>query len=683
MIAKTIKTLFRSDFTPPGYSRVFWISVLTGFIGVLTGFALFVRLVHHETTAAKLLAVLAVLALLSFAFEYLRNQIDKSEHHLTLSGVFTTLIILAVFELFAAAAHVAMDLEPDVWQQIGTAIVGPEIAARHITPRWNLVAMAGLWIAIGMAITIALGRAIWIDDDVNRASPPLVGLLTGAIVAPSLAFLYIVGVRMFVELQWAISKPDEWAMHVDAVREFMMLPGIYGIPLRALKGLTSIAGGWGAILGLVAVAMAFMMALDKRSDGSGKWLFIGVVGLSAYIVPLGGVSVATNIKALLSLMGLMVVIWGFPSLLLGAMAPYLNRDGATKMSWSLISWAAAAVLMGFWIALHSAWYLLAAGLLAAAGIAVAKGVALKLYWPVIPLCVATFVVGITQIIWLANFLYVQNLSFTLIQDPLNKLSSRYTAKVIPLPPLTLSGSQELRSLIQGLRQFELEGKSSAAQTPQTAPANDVSTVSRAVGDSLQEVAAVLEERARVATEVPNHLKAISDLMDSHHRLEILEKEPELSTHSKTLVGKVDSLLTKIQAVGRQASAAKEKYDALAGDRFIRRIQAPRLTGLFTDRPAGSALHQPLPSFTYDLEEIRLRGLEGRVKILSSENQKVQEAAKALSAGREKIKEHQLKLTEKAEDARADMARTFELCVTGALGFWASLGMLATWAIRTG
>jgi galactokinase len=94
------------------------------------------------------------------------------------------------------------------------------------------------------------------------------------------------------------------------------------------------------------------------------------------------------------------------------------------------------------------------------------------------------------------------------------------------------------------------------------------------------------------------------------------------------------------------------------------------------------LYRPFTSLSDYLERNWLTSLEGRVKILSSENQKVQEEAKALSDDRTKLNSLQRELTRKAENAHADLAQTFELCVTGALGFWASLGMLATWAIRT-
>src|SRR2546421_7551184 len=147
--------LKRGWITPVGLCAV------TGLIGVLSGFALFILLYREPEIGWKYVFILALTALLSFFFEYLRHEIDgHDETRLSLSGLFTTLIMLTMFELFAAALESAASISMDSLQMLGVAIIGPDFWTAGGSPQFNLIIMAGLWLVTGIIVAASLGRLI-------------------------------------------------------------------------------------------------------------------------------------------------------------------------------------------------------------------------------------------------------------------------------------------------------------------------------------------------------------------------------------------------------------------------------------------------------------------------------------------------------------------------------------------
>ena len=445
----------------------------------------------------------------------------------------------------------------------------------------------------------------------------------------------------------------------------------------------------GALTGLGVLIIALFTALRAKEGYARFWaLCFAVAGLAAYGVPFIGYNVGQSLGALVRLFFLMAVIWAFPALLLGWMAPYLDRHTASAASWSWISWVAAAVLVVFWIALHSVWYLLSTGLLVAASIAFANGAPLKHFWPALPISIATFVVGITQLTLLGNFLWVHELSRAIVQEPLRTVSPRYQA-----PPLTLKHVRSLETsgllalparpelrIGKGLPLPEWSSSVPLFRPPKTAtptPAvSEVSTVRDLVTLALHDSAAVLVEEEQLTASLGPHVTRIRTFLaaashDDHpaqaspetdhgltaktdkaslvkeedaaevHDIDVLSREPDLTARSTSLETQAESLLKRMGTI------------------------AERATDLAGSPP----------------DDFQRESLVAEVKALTERISAVRDRAGALGGLKGELKEMQKALADRSKSAREDLTRTFELCVTGALGFWVAMGMLAVWSIR--
>src|SRR6185295_18327069 len=71
------------------------VSSLTGLLGVAMGMAVFILLVHDpEEMSMRFVVILGVAAALSFAFEYIRNEIEGHEENFTFARVLVMLLML-------------------------------------------------------------------------------------------------------------------------------------------------------------------------------------------------------------------------------------------------------------------------------------------------------------------------------------------------------------------------------------------------------------------------------------------------------------------------------------------------------------------------------------------------------------------------------------------------------------
>jgi hypothetical protein len=97
---------------------------------------------------------LLVAATLSFAFEYIRSEIEGHEEPLSFSRVLTVLVVLAIFELFVTAIHASFSLEWVGLEEIASAGAGLSLGSR-VPPEVNLVLLAFLWAVIGGVLALA------------------------------------------------------------------------------------------------------------------------------------------------------------------------------------------------------------------------------------------------------------------------------------------------------------------------------------------------------------------------------------------------------------------------------------------------------------------------------------------------------------------------------------------------
>ena len=181
-------------------SPVVWLGMATGFVGVASGFAVFF-LTLDDGTPLQFLGILVVATLLSFLVEYLRELIDTTpeeyrEHRSRSSKVIVSLLIVALAELFALGWHGAIASWGTSRFEAATQIVmGGALSSDHTTAV-ILAGLIALWMVSGVSLAAVLAQGIGpstrpigqrIASGVGR------GVVVGAVVAPTILCLFIVG----------------------------------------------------------------------------------------------------------------------------------------------------------------------------------------------------------------------------------------------------------------------------------------------------------------------------------------------------------------------------------------------------------------------------------------------------------------------------------------------------------
>jgi hypothetical protein len=412
------------------------ISLTCGVLGVATGLSVFILLSEDpEATGLSFLLILTITALLSFFFEYLRSVIDDHEEEQSASKVVFTFIMLAFFELFVAATHRALSGGRAAMREIGTVVLGRVLAAQT-SAEVNMMVMVGIWIVIGALLALTLVLSIycpsWVQSELPAFCRPekrrggALGFLVGAFGAPLCVIAYVVVARIFVEISWMLSDPKGWSTYISAL--YPRIPWHpYLIPMKLVVGGISrvcsmIPGRGPTVTFLVLVVLVLWRARAASKKGDDDIFLIGAIfaAVAIYGLPIGE-TLWNDRRTLWHLILLVAVIWVFPSFILGIMVPYLNRRSADPRSWAYIAWIAGCVLLVFawvlrnhWIVFSvSALILFLSGLLCFRRSIHAEGL-----WPLLTLSVATFIVGVTNLTLSADFLHVQDLSSSLISEPM-------------------------------------------------------------------------------------------------------------------------------------------------------------------------------------------------------------------------------------------------------------------------
>lgn len=341
------------------------IAGLTATFGILSGYALYVLWWEQEEKGESgwiFALAFAAAAVMSFAFEVLRSAIEGNKFPWSRFRVISTLVMLAAFELFIIAAHGAVEMYRDL-AKIAGFIFGAQFADT-VGPGWNLVALGGLWIVVALTITLKLRKFIvgWpypnstaqpqgsLRKYLAEAQPDLrrgtlaglsAGVFWGILSAVSYVFLF----RALGLAQWIHSNPAAWSQSFEGYPTFHLprfaLMILYG-PAIVSGICAEHFGAWGLFIG---VAVISLIAYAVTPEGSR--------GLAALWPPLTmlfllGLPILADQGArrdLCSLALLVVVIWGVPATLLGAVAPLLRQPAHNPPVWGLVAAAAACVLM--------------------------------------------------------------------------------------------------------------------------------------------------------------------------------------------------------------------------------------------------------------------------------------------------------------------------------------------------
>ncbi len=567
--------------TTPRRARV--LAGALGAFGTLSGFAVFVLLQHEgEHLPWVFVSSLLVAAVVSCIIEMTRDLIRHGEiepHELTPPRMIVTILTLATFELFVAAWHAL----PEVWKEIAhelpAAVLGPELA-QSAGATGHLIALAALWVVLGVGLAVALSHLVTEDETGAPLSPGVsafAGAGSGLLLAPTIVLAFLIVARAVGILLQMIFDHATWR----GVMNSLVATGFWPLALPArivvwLDGLTGVT----ILAPLVSIGIVVALAVKKR------WL--GVLALVFFVVPY-----LRDLSNLFMLLALAALVFGLPGAVLGGITPLLRRPSAIPATWSLVAFLTGTLLVALTLlGKTNAWFLVPAVVLLAAGIAFRRVPRLEEYWPLLALCIGLGLFSTTVVVQEVTFRGVFS-RFHVIAS----LSDEPVAKPAEPEPVPATFEQEMEIFQPTLS---------------------------STGASFERE--LLKVRAQDATDEERiaKLDALRDEIDRRIRF---DDELEKSGDGSSLIG------SKLDAKGRASMRELERSE-------LTRIKEK----IARDRAATAA--------------------------------KIAEAKERARAAEERAREVAIEQA-KWEHDRPD--RTFELCVTGSLGFWITVGLLAAWA----
>jgi len=341
----------------------FKIACLTAFLGIFTGYALYVlwweQGEKQESGWTFVWALLAA-ACMSLAFEYLRGVIEGAEHPWTFSRILTTIIMLAAFELFIISIHDSAELHIATFVSVAGYIFGEQFG-QNVGAGTNLAALGGLWLWVALIVVFKLRTFItnWpypnshpkpvgsLEQYVSEMRPDLwrgakTGFLAGVLWAPLSAILYVVAFRVyFLAANIHSTQPATQDLIPDSHLQGFLWGLLYGTTLIALL-CAKYFGPLGVLLGILAVTLV-VAALSSKENRAGA---AAIPALSFVIVCCVPIVVNSSARGdVYYLYFMSAVIWGIPATLLGLLAPLLRRPANHPSVWGLVAAVAAAVMM--------------------------------------------------------------------------------------------------------------------------------------------------------------------------------------------------------------------------------------------------------------------------------------------------------------------------------------------------
>lgn len=339
----------------------------SGALGIVSGYVLYAYASEkaEEGVLLQVLGLLLIVGVMSFVFEVLRHAIEGHEEPWPVRRIFSTILILAVFELYIVAWHHGLEQTPDKLSHITEVIFGEHFAGQ-LGPGWNLIALGTLWVAVGIAVAWRLRRYILTMSETPLGDPgseaarrwpdprtigrgAWAGIVAAVVWAPVMALGYVALVRAWLMVEWLRADyPGWWRQSVEWLLDWTaVLP-----PLRALLWLALSAIGnlayYGHVVGL-GLGLVLVIGLGwgaATTAGERIWgvpfLAAGAVLLIPLLVNL--LLTGDSLRNLVRLCALAMFIWGVPAVLLGILAPFLRQPAAKPRLWGVLAFGAAVVL---------------------------------------------------------------------------------------------------------------------------------------------------------------------------------------------------------------------------------------------------------------------------------------------------------------------------------------------------
>ncbi len=425
----------------------------------------------------------------------------------------------------------------------------------------------------------------------------------------------------------------------------------------------------------------------SRSGGSAYIATVFILGLPfVFLWPIGATFVK-DFRILSTMFGLVAIIWTAPCILLGWITPYLDRQSEHPRAWAWIAFAAGGCLLVLAVLDQMPRTLLLGGggaLLFILGRLFLNSSESRYYWPALAVSIAVLIAGFTDFALRADLLSVENLSYSIVDQPVEVPAASPPA-FPKLPQFTQSyDDARLKALA------DLETLNADVQTLKNAPAPSQPDLPPLAADDY------LGRAIRDLAPTPEEVRK------ARQEKEQIEKERRDA---------------QIQALMAPMLATRERYrKAIADLRGIRdgaceillayqvKLKnpadpaAPEPTGpaaceAFSDhkQEAADKIPPPVPLELLDTLAKRHDDLHDGAAAAAAASEALQNAAgrndpevrslaMELSALETDTLSYDHFMTDRIEGQKRRLAGLFQVCVTGSVGFWLTLGLLASWSI---
>jgi hypothetical protein len=720
------------------FSRSVWnraalVACGLGAFGIMTGFATFILLWHEREHPWMFLLALALAAAASFVVEITREVIQGHKPE-KLNGprIAITILTLAIIELFVVAIHAAPAFPG--FEHLRKLVFG-EVVAKHVSPGVTLACLAAIWVVVGAGLAAALMLVVpEATGRVHQRSSKSAAraALAGALGAAALTFFSVVAIRIVALVIMLVAAPGVWTDHVRGLRESHLIVRYLLLPLEWLGRLwdwrplgPSLPVGPVVVFGAIA---ASIVAALKGSPGPLKWLFCCFV--LAVVLP----AVFAELPALLGLVAMTGFIWLVPSLAIGALAPTLRRPSGDGRTWGAVALAGGSLLMLLTLVWLSWWFLLPAVLLLLTWFLLRKGARLVEYWPMVAFTAALVVAGLTWAGQLTFARVYEAFHSAVDVDMVVTPKPRPSIGVYDFLPRSSLDLDELSSLFRssGFRYDEglLGSRHRGLGSRRWSPLDLTAT-----GPSASETVRIwLNQRRRAALGTPSELRkrweGCNAMREGGH-----EEQKEVERRQKAKMEAALSILEDVRAMralvsgtdalelgaleaeivpvlGRLEAASTQKLRAARKEALDRPV-LERIDALRSLIPATSSIlwqtdppkplaneviaamkadlagleKDRLAAFEAHLAEVAsIRDLEQRAEHAGdfSEDLAAEAARWGEGGGRARVAELAKKAGDTATEAHHKLQmqswRFLELSLSGSLGFWVSVGMLAGFSL---
>jgi hypothetical protein len=643
-----------------GNRKFLVVSALCGGMGVLSGYAIYltyqqVKNDSAEHAPARFLLTLLITAVISYGIEWIREVIREGKIEHATHPIFRTMgtfIIVLMFELFIIGFHNSLDLSMNALRGVSNLLLDPK--ATDPSPNLTLVLAAGLWIVVGALLAAWLSQSVkdssgttW--DRIVRAGR--VGIIGGLIFAPVVMALYIFGDRCLVAI-------------LDVIQQYRFSPGagIYQDPLSTFlhnmfvsqntlfKGWVSSAFLLCVTLPLTVLATAaqksvwlfmacyFAMAafvgwypaarklkaLRNRAMRIALWaiwvlLLVYTVGPFGYAVFRVAHQLASK-HALLTLGAIVLsaaVSWAVPGGLLGALTPLLRRAAAHTRNWAFVGYGSALLLIVATLWVRAWWALIPALAALAVGYMFQRGSLVYEYWPFAALCVAVGICGATSI--------AQHMTFA---DEVVNLHAIDELQPAPANQPAVASLIKLFDEASPAEQAEAEAQNSGDSGIALihAPDGGYELVAERRMDAEK-----VKELQKFWNDNAAEIERLNDLAVGHAAQPVMPKAKDLPPRNKW----IDGAITKLN----NPDAAAEPAPATAAPTSSDATAPPATTQATQTAQANSTNQQTTASSQAEVDA-------------QSDARRAEAAAKAL-----------------------------ELSLSGSVGFWVTIGLLACWSMH--